>query len=161
MTISLSNCSGGILACSSLQCCFSSLRFVDICLCTPLLKSHHSISVRLRSGLWLGKCNILILVFFSHSVIDLLVCLGSLSYCTTQFWPSFSCRTDCLIFEFDSRILSSSWLTQRLQGAQVLWLQNKPKCPWGEFAGMPTPLGRPLAAVLNVFHLWIIFLTVE
>ncbi len=36
---------------------------------------------------------------------DLLACLRSLSCCMTQFWPSFSCRTD--VVTFDSTILSS------------------------------------------------------
>ncbi len=44
---------------------------------------------------------------FSRSVVDFLVCLGSLSCCITQSWPSFSCQTDVLTF--DSRIL---WYTE-------------------------------------------------
>jgi len=72
---------------------------VGICICTALLRSHHSISIGLRSGLQLGHCNTLILFFFSHSLVDLLVIFGSLSSCITQFWPSFSCRTDGLTFD--------------------------------------------------------------
>uniref|UniRef100_A0A8C4S1M4 NAD(+) kinase n=1 Tax=Erpetoichthys calabaricus TaxID=27687 RepID=A0A8C4S1M4_ERPCA len=40
-----------------------------------------------------------------HSIVDLLVCLGSLPCCMTQFQPSFSCHTNGLTF--DSRILCS------------------------------------------------------
>ena len=38
-----------------------------------------------------------------HSVVDLLLCLGSLSCCMIHFQSSFSCQTDGLTF--DSRIL--------------------------------------------------------
>ena len=54
-------------------------QFIEVCsisLCTALLRSHHCISVRLRSGLWLDHCNTLILFFFRHSVVDLLLCLS-------------------------------------------------------------------------------------
>ena len=80
------------------------LQIIEVCsigLCTALLRSHHSILVSLRSGLWLNHCNTLILFFFRHSVVDLLLCLGSLSCWWASF--SFSCRTDGLTF--DSRIL--------------------------------------------------------
>jgi len=57
---------------SSIFCIMSSVShivveeftFVSICWCTAPLKSRHSISVRLRSGLWLDHCNTLILFFF-------------------------------------------------------------------------------------------------
>ena len=65
------------------------LQLIEVCsigLCTALWRSHHSISVRLRSGLWQDHCNTLILFFFTHSVVDLLLCLGSLSC----WWASFS-----------------------------------------------------------------------
>ena len=91
---------GEILACSSVQCCFSSLRLAGIRLCTALLRSHHSISIRLRSGLWLDHFNTLILFFFRHSGVDLLIFLGSLSCCMTQ---PLAVRHDGL--KFDSRIL--------------------------------------------------------
>lgn len=55
------------------------------------------------SGLWLGHCNTLMLFFFGHSVVDLLLSLGKLSCCITQFEKSFSCQKDGLIFE--SRVL--------------------------------------------------------
>lgn len=37
--------------------------------------------------------------FFSNSVIELLLYLGSLSYCTSQIGPSLSCQTDGLKFD--------------------------------------------------------------
>lgn len=40
---------------------FGSLRFSGVCLCTAFLKSCHSISVSLGSGLWMGHCCSLIL----------------------------------------------------------------------------------------------------
>lgn len=69
----------------------------------------------------------LCLFFFSHYVVELLVCLGSLSSCMTQFRPCFSCLTDRIMF--DSSIQSSSWSTQWLHGDQVLWLQKSKKNP--------------------------------
>lgn len=81
--------------------CFSSFWFVAFHLCTTLSRSRHRISIMLRSGLSLCPCSTLIL-FFSPSVVDLLLCLGSLSCCMTQFWPSFSFKTDSLTF--DTRI---------------------------------------------------------
>jgi len=108
-----------ILAHYSLQRCFSSVTFAGIRLCTTILRSRHGISVRLRSGLGLNHCNIMILFFFSHSAVNLLLWMGSLSCGTTQFWSSFICRTDVLIV--DSRILQRrSWLTQRLQGSRPM-----------------------------------------
>ena len=101
--ISLPHHCGEILVHTSWQQCFSSLTLVGICLHTALLKSHQTISIGLRSGLWLGHCNTLILFFFSHSVVDLLVHLGSLSCCVTHFQPSFNCQSHGLAFY--SRIL--------------------------------------------------------
>lgn len=43
-------------------------------------------TVGLRSGLLLCHCNTLILVFFSSSPADSLLCLGFLFYCMRQFW---------------------------------------------------------------------------
>lgn len=96
--MSLSYRCEGTLTHSFLQCCFSSLRFVGIRL-FALLRFCHSISVRVRSGLWLGHCNTLILLFFSHSVADLLLWLQSLSYCMTQFGWSFICPTAGLTYD--------------------------------------------------------------
>ena len=38
----------------------------------------------------MDHCNTFILLFFSHAVVNVLVCLGSLSCCMTQFCPSSS-----------------------------------------------------------------------
>ena len=46
----------------------------------PLVHNDFGISTRLRSGLWLDHFKTLILFFFTHSVVDLLLCLGSLSF---------------------------------------------------------------------------------
>ncbi len=81
------------------------LQFIEVCghfLYTALATAFES------GWVWtLLYCNTLILLFFSRSVVDLLGCLGSLSCCMTQFWPNFSCRTDCVTF--DSSIL---WYTE-------------------------------------------------
>lgn len=71
-------------------------------------------------GLWTLTGPLQRLFFFSHSVVGLLLCWGSLSHCMTQIIPTE---------------------------------------PWGEFAGTFTPVR--LAAVLNFFHLSIIFCTVK
>lgn len=63
-------------------------------------------------------------LFFNHSLTDLQLCLGSLSYCMTKFVSSFSCRTDGLRFD------SVLWYSEDVHvgsGAQVLWLQNNSK----------------------------------
>ena len=97
----------------SFQHCFSSWRFGGSS-CTALLRSHHSISVRLRS--WtLDNCNSLIIFFFRHSAVDLLG-LGSVSCCMNQFQPSFSCQTHDLTF--NSRIL---WLFGGLYGCGTVY----------------------------------------
>lgn len=52
--------------------------------CTGPFRSHHGISIWLRSGLLMGHCNTLILLFFfNHSVVDFVLC--SSSCCTIQF----------------------------------------------------------------------------
>lgn len=80
--------------------CFSSLRFVDICLLTALLRSRHNISVGLKSRLWLGLCNSF---------------LRSLSH-NSQIQPNLILQTDDLKRVHD-------WVN----GCNVLRLQNKPK----------------------------------
>jgi len=44
------------------------------------------------------QAELLILFFDMLSVVDLLLCLGSLSCCMTQIRPSFSCQTGPLNF---------------------------------------------------------------
>lgn len=73
--ISISHHCGGIVVHSSLQRWLQRRRFVSIFLITD---------INLRSVISLGHCNILMLLFFCHSVVDMLLCLGSLFYCTTQ-----------------------------------------------------------------------------
>ncbi len=58
------------------------------------LRSCHSISIGFKSGLWFGHSITLILFFLSHSEVDLLVCLGSLSCCITQVRFSLRSQTD-------------------------------------------------------------------
>lgn len=78
------------------QHCFSLFMFKGICLFTALLGSCHSISIELKSGLWLFHSNSLFFFFFSHSYVKLLLCLGSLSCCMIHFQPRLSCWTDGL-----------------------------------------------------------------
>lgn len=61
--ISIAHCYGGILAHSSLHCCFISISFAGISLCTGLLRSWQSISIRPRSLLLLDCCKTLIFFF--------------------------------------------------------------------------------------------------
>ncbi len=75
---------GGILAHSSLQNCFNSATLEGFRAWMDCLKSCHSISIRFKSGLWLGHSKTLILLFLSHSEVNFLVCLGSLSCYITQ-----------------------------------------------------------------------------
>ena len=103
---------------SSLQCYFSSLRFVGKYICTSLLRSLNTISVALRSRLWLDHCNNLLLFqpfCFAAEFWD--NCLVT--------WHSFS-RTlavrqmaSHLTLEIFG-ILGSSWST--------LWLQVSRSC---------------------------------
>lgn len=64
-------------------------------------------------------------LFFSHSAVDLLLCLGSLSSCMTKLGPRFCCRTDGLTF----RVLAYGQ-----QGAHDLWQTASPNdldnCVW-------------------------------
>lgn len=99
------HCEGTLLH-SSLQHCLSSLRFVWICLYTALL-----ISIRLMAGLWMDLCRHFVLFLFSRSVVDVMLCFGSL----------------CCSFSQTEYLQRSLRLTWWLQGAQVLWLQNKLK----------------------------------
>ncbi len=64
------------------------------------LRSCHSISIGFKPGLWLGHSKTFILFFLSHSEVDLLVCLGSLSCCITQVCLSLRSQTDGRTFSF-------------------------------------------------------------
>ncbi len=94
--MSLSHSCGGILAHSSLQNCFNSATLEGFRAWMDCLRSCHSISIGFKSGLWLGHSKTLILFFLSHSEVDLLVCLGSLSCCITQVRLSLRSQTDFL-----------------------------------------------------------------
>lgn len=88
-------------------------------LCTALF-----VWVGLSSGLWAVDCS------FSVILWEMLLCLGSLSRCMTQFGKSFSCWTDDLTFVSNPAyltltLLRSSCMNQWIQSAQVPWLQNK------------------------------------
>jgi len=61
-------------------------------------------------GLVYYHCNTFSLFFFTHSLLDLPLCLGSLCCCVTQFQPSFGCRTDGLTF--DCRVF---WYTEEFK----------------------------------------------
>lgn len=89
------------------------MKFVGF-LCTALLRSRHRISVVLRSGLELGHCNTFF--FFSHLVVDLLLCLKSI----VLLCNPVSAR---LVRQMSSR------LTLEVCKIQVVRLQNVCKSP--------------------------------
>lgn len=79
--------------------------------------THYNISMTCRSGLWLGHSKVFVLLFFSQSEVDLLVCFGSFSSCRSQV--GFSLRPsnrhpDGLLQDVwvDSRIYGSVWHSQ-------------------------------------------------
>ena len=111
---------------SFLQHCFSSLRFWVICSCTALLWCCHSISIRLGSGLLTRPLQSLIVLFFSRSGVGLLVCFRSLSWCMTQFRPSFSCWTDGLTIASRIRWYAEGFMDESVTTRCFLWLQKKP-----------------------------------
>lgn len=78
----------------------SSLFFTELFQCIEVfIYAHHFIQVEV----WSLTGPTLIPFFFNHSVVDLLLCIGSLAYCANHFWLSFSCRPDDPIC--DSNIL--------------------------------------------------------
>lgn len=92
---------------SPLQCPFTSLRIVDIHWCTAV--SRHSISI---SWLWLDQSSNSVLLLFSKSVVELLLWLME-----RWLW-----RSPELLIVLVSRAVHGG-----LQGAEILWLQNKPQ----------------------------------
>lgn len=85
--LSLAHRCEGILAHSSLQRHFSSLRWTSTAF-------HFSLS----SGLWLDRCRTAILFFFSHSCYRF--CCWDLCSCwITQLWPNFRCWRGGLTLE--------------------------------------------------------------
>ena len=61
--------------------------------CPVCFKSSHNISVGLSSELWVGQSRTLHFIVYSQSLMDLLVCFGSLSCCRLQFCFSFNVFT--------------------------------------------------------------------
>ncbi len=85
----------------------------------------HSISVKLKSRLWLGHSKILILFLLSHWEVDLLMCLGSLPCCKTQLRLRLQTDGRTFFFRIFERV-QNSWFHQ-LWVVQVLKLQNNPR----------------------------------
>lgn len=102
---------------------------VGIHLCTALLRSHHSFSIRMGFGL----C-------WAYSVLDFRVCLGSLSCRMTQFGPSCSYETD---LTFDPIIL---WYRKKfpIDSVTILWLQSIPN-------------HHSSTTVLDIWYGWFVF----
>lgn len=68
--------------------------FADFCLCTILLRSHHSISTGLRSWFWKTSCHLNSFLFMPF-IVDFLECLGSFSCCTSQLKSTRNCWEGC------------------------------------------------------------------
>ncbi len=117
------------MARSSLHNCFNSATLEGFFQAwKDCIRSCHGISIRIKSGLWLGHSKTFILFFLSHSEVDLLVCLGSLSCCITQVLLSLRSQTDGRTSPsgFSNR-LRNSWFHQLWQVIQVPKLQSSPR----------------------------------
>ncbi len=125
--MSLSHRCGGILSHSSLQNCFNSATLEVLRAWKDCLRSCHSISIGVKSGLWLSHSKTLISFLLSYSELDLLMCLGSLSCCKTQ--ERLNLRSnwwlDILLQDFliECRIHDSFDVWQVVQ---VLKIQSRP-----------------------------------
>ncbi len=122
--MSLSHRCGGILAQSSLQDCFNSATLEGFRAWMDCLRSCHCISIGFKSGLWLGHSKTLNLFFLSHSEVDLLVCLRSLSKCAWAWGHKLTAGnspSEC----YDR--VQNSWFHQLWQVVQVLKLQGSPR----------------------------------
>ncbi len=100
LAMSLSHCCGAILSHSSFQNCFNTTTLEGFQAWMDCLRSCHGILIGFKSGLWFGHSKTLILFFLSHSEVDLLVCLGSLSCCITQACLRLRSQTDGWTFSF-------------------------------------------------------------
>ena len=111
---------------SSLHHCLCLLRFVAVCLCTALSLSV-SVSIWLRSGLWVTATPSL----FSVSVILMEICCCVWDRCPVDdtLWArrelsgQMASHLTLECFGIQRSSCSTPWL----QGARVLWQQNKPK----------------------------------
>ncbi len=113
---------------NSLQNCFNSATLEGFRAWMDCLRSCHSISIGFKSRLWLGQSKTLILFFWSHSEVDLLVCLGSLSCCITQVRLSLRSQTDGWTFSYMIFYrVQNSWFHQLWQVVQFLKLQSSPR----------------------------------
>lgn len=118
----------GILAHSSLQNSLNSGMLVGFFAWTACFRSFHSISIGLRSGLWLGHSKTLTFFCANHSLAEQFVCLGSLSYCMTHFLLSFSSQTDTLTFSCGICWYNSELIAPSMKAAVLLRRQqSRPK----------------------------------
>lgn len=92
------------MTCST-SCTFLGLTFVGNRLRKALLRSCHSASVWLSSGFWRDHCNTLILVFFSPSVVDLLLCSGSLFIDSKVIWYTEKFMVDLPVAAKQARVI--------------------------------------------------------
>ncbi len=92
----------GILCHSSLQILSSSVRLDGKRWWTAIFRSLQRCSIGFKSGLWLGHSRTVTELLWSHSVVILAVCLGSLSCWKVNLRPSL--RSWALWRRFSSRI---------------------------------------------------------
>src|SRR5687768_778673 len=86
---------GSIASHTSLILVRRSLLFEICCLRTSLSTWSHKCSMGLRSGLWAGHSNSFTLFLLKNSVVDLDLCLGSLSCWNVYLRPNPSLLADC------------------------------------------------------------------
>ncbi len=135
-----------MLAHSSLQNCFNSATLEGFRVWMYCLRSCQSISIGFKSGLWFVHSKTLILFFLSHSEVNLLVCLGSLSYCITQVRLSLRSQTDGWTFSFRIFWLSAEFMVPSIMASR----------PGPEAAKQPhaITLSPPCLTVGMMFFLW-------
>ncbi len=92
----------GILCHSSLQILSSSVRLDGKRWWTAIFRSLQRCSIGFKSGLWLGHSRTVTELLWSHSFVNLAVCLGSLSCWKVNLRPSL--RSWALWRRFSSRI---------------------------------------------------------
>ncbi len=151
--MSLSHRCGGILAHSSLQNCFNSATLEGFRAWMDCLRSYHSISIGFKPRLWLDHSKTLILFFLSHSEVDLLVCMGSLSCCITQVRLSLRSQTNSRIFSFRIFWYSAEFMVPSIMASR----------PGPEAAKQPQTitLPPPCLTVGMMFFLWNVVLVLH